>query len=57
MADTPSESAGKDGTNWLRLLLMVAMAMGAIAAGRQWAINRADRDFEQRLAEIDRSRN
>lgn len=53
MADTTNEQGG---THWLRLLLLVALAVGAVAAGRKWAMSKADAEFEQRLRLADERR-
>ena len=49
---------GGDGTGGgFRWLVMTALVLAAIFAGRRWALSRADAEFEQRLMEADRSRN
>jgi hypothetical protein len=53
MADTANEQGG---THWLRLIVLVALAIGAIAAGRRWAMSKADAEFEQRLRIADERR-
>ncbi len=58
MSDTTDfgsdESTG--GSHWLRWLVLIAIAIGAIAAGRKLALNSADKDFEARLKELDAER-
>ena len=58
MSDT-TESGSDDssgGSHWLRWLVLIAIAIGAIAAGRKIALNNADKDFEARLKELDAER-
>lgn len=54
MSDTNNDAEG--GSHWLRLLVMIALAIGAIAAGRQWAMSKADQEFEERLRAADERR-
>ena len=51
-----SETETGGGSHWLRWLVLIALAIGAIAAGRKIALNSADKDFEQRLKELDAER-
>ena len=53
MSDT---NDAEGGTHWLRLLILVALALGAVAAGRSWAMSKADKEFEQRLRQADERR-
>ena len=53
--DGGDETGG--GSHWLRWLSLIAIAIGAIAAGRKLALNSADKDFEQRLRALDAERN
>ena len=48
-------SAG-GGSHWLRWMVLIAIAIGAIVAGRKIALNSADKDFEERLRELDAER-
>jgi len=41
---------------WFGLLVLASAAIGAVAAGRQVAMQRADRDFEVRLRSTDANR-
>ncbi|UDY36050.1 hypothetical protein [Dermatobacter hominis] len=54
-ADASNDETG-GGSHWLRWLVLIALAIGAIAAGRKIALNSADKDFEQRLKELDAER-
>ena len=55
MADSidPQDS----GSHLLRWIFLLAIAIGAIAAGRQWALGKADAEFEARLLAADEQRN
>ncbi len=55
MAD--SSSTDDSGSHLLRWLFLIAAAIGLIAAGRQWAISKADKEFELRLLAADEQRN
>ncbi len=44
------------GGHLLRWLVLVALGVGAIVAGRRYAISKADREFEERLRRADESR-
>ena len=55
MADTTSTD--EHGSHLLRWLFLIAVAIGAIAAGRQWALSKADKEFEARLLAADERRN
>jgi hypothetical protein len=55
------EDPTADGTlnrrrRWLGLVVVAAAAIGAIVAGRQAALGRADKDFEARLRATDTNR-
>jgi hypothetical protein len=54
MSDAKNDADG--GRRWFRLLILIAVALGAVAAGRSWAMNRADKEFEQRLRLADERR-
>ena len=54
-SDTTGSPAG-GGSHWLRWLVLIAMAIGAIVAGRRWALSSSDREFEERLREVDANR-
>jgi hypothetical protein len=54
MAD--STSTDESGSHLLRWLFLIAVAIGAIAAGRQWAMTKADQEFEARLLAADEQR-
>ena len=41
----------------LRWLLLIALAIAGAAAGRQWALSKADAEFEARLKAADERRN
>lgn len=57
---TSNDSAAADdnggGSHWLRWLVLIAIAIGAVVAGRKLALSSADKDFEQRLKELDAER-
>ena len=56
----PTDSGGGDetsgGSHWLRWLVLIAIAVGVVAFGRKLALDSADKDFEQRLRELDAER-
>lgn len=54
MAD--STSTDQNGSHLLRWLFLIAVAIGAVAAGRQWAMAKADAEFEARLLAADEQR-
>jgi hypothetical protein len=54
MSDTSNDT--ENGRHWFRLLLLIALAIGAVAAGRSWAMSKADKEFEQRLRLADERR-
>ena len=56
MAEGVQDGNGDSGRGF-RWLVMTALVLAAIFAGRRWALGRADAEFEQRLMEADRSRN
>ncbi|MBS1836937.1 MAG: hypothetical protein JST64_04500 [Actinobacteria bacterium] len=55
-----TDSGGSDetsgGSHWLRWMVLIAIAIGAVVAGRKIALSSADKDFEQRLRELDAER-
>jgi hypothetical protein len=55
MADPTSTD--ESGSHLLRWLFLIAVALGVVAAGRQWALSKADKEFEQRLLAADEQRN
>ncbi len=55
MAD--STATDDNGSHLLRWLFLIAVAIGAVAAGRQWAMAKADAEFEARLLAADEQRN
>jgi hypothetical protein len=55
MADTTNSDSS--GSHVLRWLFLIAIAIGAVAAGRQWALSKADAEFEARLLAADEQRN
>lgn len=55
MAD--SSTSDDSGSHVLRWLILIAVAIGLAAAGRQWAISKADQEFEARLLAADEQRN
>ncbi|MFN7151815.1 MAG: hypothetical protein ACK4V6_20340 [Microthrixaceae bacterium] len=55
MADSTTSDEG--GSHPLRWLFLIALAVAAIAAGRQWALSKADAEFEARLLAADEQRN
>lgn len=42
--------------HWLRWLVLIALAIGAVAAGRRYALSSSDREFEERLRDVDANR-
>ncbi len=46
----------ESGTHWLRWLVFVMISVGAAAAARQWALAKADAEFEARLRAADEQR-
>jgi hypothetical protein len=57
MSDSSPGSPVGGTSRWLRRLLTVALAIGTVAAARQLAISRSDKEFERRMLEADRLRN
>ena len=53
-ATTNEGSAG--GSHWLRWLVLIALGIGAIVAGRRFALSKSDREFEERLRGLDDNR-
>jgi hypothetical protein len=58
MSATENSSGAVDesGGHLIRWLVLVAMAIGLIAAGRRWALSAADKEFADRLRTVDESR-
>ncbi len=56
MSDDTTESDGGGGSHWMRWLVLIALAIGAIVAGRRYALSSSDREFEERLRNLDDSR-
>jgi acyl-CoA hydrolase len=57
MSDAIESSSGTDGGgHLLRWLVLVALALAAVMAGRKVALDRADREFEERLRQLDANR-
>ncbi len=54
MADTTKSD--ESGSHLLRWIILIALAIGGIAAGRQWALSKADKEFEERLLAADEQR-
>jgi hypothetical protein len=48
--------AGSSRRRWFGLLVLASAAIGAVAAGREVAMRRADREFEVRLRSTDANR-
>lgn len=55
MADSADLTEG--GTHWLRWLVLIVIALSGAAAARQWALSKADAEFEARLLAADEGRN
>ena len=55
MAD--SNVTDDSGSHPLRWLVLITLALAAVAAGRQWALSKADKEFEARLLAADERRN
>jgi hypothetical protein len=56
MSDDTTDPAATGGGHLLRWLVLIALAIGAIVAGRRFAISSSDRTFEERLREVDANR-
>jgi acyl-CoA hydrolase len=56
MSDDTTSSEATGGGHLLRWLVLIALAIGAIVAGRRFAISSSDRKFEERLREVDARR-
>ena len=54
MADTSKQNDG--GSHKLRWIILIAIALGLIAAGRKWALSKSDQEFEERLRLADERR-
>ena len=55
--DTTDTGSGTEGgSHLLRWLVLIALAIGAIVAGRRFALSASDREFEERLREVDSNR-
>ncbi|MEI2699239.1 MAG: hypothetical protein V9E94_13215 [Microthrixaceae bacterium] len=55
MAD--SNVTDDSGSHLLRWLILITLALVAVAAGRRWALSKADKEFEARLLAADERRN
>ena len=53
---TDTDAATGSGSHLLRWLVLIALAIGAIVAGRRFAISSSDREFEERLRDADANR-
>ena len=53
MSDSTDESGGPHPMRWL---ILVAIALALMVGGRRWALSLADREFEERLREVDDKR-
>ena len=47
MADDATQNDG--GSHKLRWIILIAIALGLITAGRKWALSKSDAEFEERL--------
>lgn len=57
MSDTaPGDGNDSGGGHLLRWLVLIALAIAGIAAGRKLALDRADQEFEARLRQLDANR-
>lgn len=54
MADSTTDS--DPGSHWLRWVLLIVLSVAGAAAARQWALAKADAEFEQRLIRADERR-
>jgi hypothetical protein len=54
--NTLSASTDEGGSHWLRWIILIAIALGGVAAARSWALSKADAEFEQRLRLADEQR-
>ncbi len=54
-AATTNDGSG-GGSHKLRWLVLISLAIGAIVAGRRFALSRSDREFEERLRGLDEHR-
>jgi hypothetical protein len=53
---TDTDSGSESSSHLLRWLVLIALAVGAIVAGRRFAISSSDREFEERLRAADANR-
>lgn len=56
MSDAAPTSDGDGGGHLLRWLVLIALALAAIAGGRKVLLDKADREFEERLRQLDANR-
>ncbi len=54
MADNANSNDG--GSHKLRWIILIAIALGLVAAGRKWAMSKSDAEFEERLRLADERR-
>ncbi len=54
MADNSTNNEG--GSHMLRWIILIAIALGLITAGRKWALSKSDQEFEERLRLADERR-
>ena len=54
MAD--SSNSNESGSHKLRWIILIAIVLGLIAAGRKWALSKSDQEFEERLRLADERR-
>lgn len=54
--DMADATTTDESSHVLRWLFLIAVAVGAVIAGRQWALSKADAEFEARLLAADEQR-
>ena len=54
MADNSNQNEG--GSHKLRWIILIAIALGLVTAGRKWALSKSDQEFEERLRLADERR-